>query len=383
MKDTAQSVASHEWDVFISHASEDKAAFVRPLVDGLRTRGLRVWYDEFSLKVGDSLRQSIDRGLGYSRFGVVVLSPHFFAKDWPAKELNGLATREVHGKKVILPVWYRVGFEEVRAYSPPLADRIAAKAENGLEHVIEKLLDVIQPSPIVSTDEATAIILDLKSRLASLTNDLEHAYDLTLQLLGVNIDLKGSETEGHSRRVTAFTMAIAKAMGLPREQIDVIARGAFLHDIGKMAIPDNILRKPGKLDEKERESMREHCFHGYQMLKKIPFLTEACEIIYSHQEHYDGSGYPRGLKGTDIPLGARIFSVADALDAITTNRPYRTAQPLEAAREAIRQGTGTQFDPDIVRVFMEMPNDIFDELRRQIDAQGPFSYSAGQEAPKE
>jgi putative nucleotidyltransferase with HDIG domain len=154
-------------------------------------------------------------------------------------------------------------------------------------------------------------------------SDLEKSYDITLQALGDALDLKDAETEGHSRRVTAFTIAIARAMGVPREQILIIARGAFLHDIGKMAIPDNILRKPGKLDDDERAIMREHCYHGYQMLKKIPFLTEACDIVYSHQEHFDGSGYPRGLKGTEIPLGARIFSVADTLDAIISDRPYR------------------------------------------------------------
>ena len=126
--------------------------------------------------------------------------------------------------------------------------------------------------------------------------DLERSYDITLQALGDALDLKDAETEGHSRRVTAFTIAIARAMGVPREQILVIARGAFLHDIGKMAIPDNILRKPGKLDDDERAIMREHCYHGYQMLKKIPFLAEACDIVYSHQEHFDGTGYPRGLK---------------------------------------------------------------------------------------
>src|SRR6202045_295619 len=141
--------------------------------------------------------------------------------------------------------------------------------------------------------------------------DLERSYDITLAALGDALDLKDAETEGHSRRVTAFTIAIARKMGVPREQILIIARGAFLHDIGKMAIPDNILRKPGKLDDNERTIMREHCYHGYQMLKKIPFLAEACDIVYSHQEHFNGSGYPRGLKGTEIPLGSRIFSVAD------------------------------------------------------------------------
>ena len=207
--------------------------------------------------------------------------------------------------------------------------------------------------------------------------DLERSYDITLETLGDALDLRDRETEGHSKRVTAFTMAIAKAMGVPREQIDMIARGAFLHDIGKIAIPDRILLKPGKLDEKEREIMREHCYHGYQMLKKIPFLAEACEIVYSHQEHFDGSGYPRGLKGTEIPLGARIFSVADTLDAIISDRPYRAARSLAEARKEIGDWSGRQFDPEVVEVFLKMPDDIFEYVRREINGQSyPFVYSS-------
>src|SRR6476469_3969211 len=151
--------------------------------------------------------------------------------------------------------------------------------------------------------------------------DLERSYDITLEALGGALDLKDAETEGHSRRVTAFTIAIARAMGLPKNQIDVIARGAFLHDIGKMAIPDKILTKPDKLTPDEITIMREHCYHGYQILSRIPFLAEAAEIVYSHQERFDGTGYPRGLKCGQIPLGARMFSVADTLDAITSERP--------------------------------------------------------------
>jgi putative nucleotidyltransferase with HDIG domain len=153
--------------------------------------------------------------------------------------------------------------------------------------------------------------------------ELERSYDMTLEALGDALDMKDSETEGHSRRVTAYTIVIARAMGLPPEQIPTIARGAFLHDIGKLAIPDAILCKPSKLTTEEMAIMKEHCFKGYQIVKKIPFLVEACEIVYSHQERYDGTGYPRGLKGEEIPLGARIFSVADTLDAMTVDRVYR------------------------------------------------------------
>jgi putative nucleotidyltransferase with HDIG domain len=208
--------------------------------------------------------------------------------------------------------------------------------------------------------------------------ELERSYDMTLEALGDALDMKDSETEGHSRRVTAYTIVIARAMGLPPEQIPTIARGAFLHDIGKLAIPDAILCKPSKLTTEEMAIMKEHCFKGYQIVKKIPFLVEACEIVYSHQERYDGTGYPRGLKGEEIPLGARIFSVADTLDAMTVDRVYRPAQSYEAAREEIVRWSGRQFDPDVVKAFVEIPEDIWDHLRKDIDSQiSRIAYSAG------
>lgn len=206
-------------------------------------------------------------------------------------------------------------------------------------------------------------------QLRQAMNDLERSYDITLEALGDALDLKDAETEGHSKRVTAFTIAIARAMGLSAERIRIIARGAFLHDIGKMAIPDAILRKPGALTPDETEIMREHCFRGYQMLKKIPFLAEASEIVYAHQERYDGTGYPRGLKGDEIPLGARIFSIADTLDAITSDRPYRAAQPISVARDEIVRFSGRQFDPEVVKIFLQMPDSIWEDLRKEINSQ--------------
>ena len=199
--------------------------------------------------------------------------------------------------------------------------------------------------------------------------DLERSYDITLEALGDALDLKDAETEGHSKRVTAFTIAIARALGLPGDKIRVIARGAFLHDIGKMAIPDAILRKPGALNPEEVAIMREHCYRGYQMLRKIPFLSEAAEIVYSHQEMWDGSGYPRGLKGDQIPLGARLFAIADTLDAITSDRPYRAAQTFGAARTEIMKWGGRQFDPNAVKIFASMPESIWQDLRKEINSQ--------------
>ncbi len=214
-----------------------------------------------------------------------------------------------------------------------------------------------------------ALVLKKTDDLRKAMANLERSYDITLEALGDALDLKDAETEGHSKRVTAFTIAIARAMGLPKEKISVIARGAFLHDIGKMAIPDSILRKPGALDPDEIDVMREHCYRGYQLVKNIPFLKEAAEIVYSHQERFDGTGYPRGLKAEEIPLGARIFAVADTLDAITSDRPYRPAQSLGAAKEEIARWSGRQFDPEIVHIFLSMPDNIWADLRKEIEAQ--------------
>jgi putative nucleotidyltransferase with HDIG domain len=201
--------------------------------------------------------------------------------------------------------------------------------------------------------------------------DLERSYDITLEALGDALDLKDSETEGHSKRVTAFTIALARAMGVSSEAIKVIARGAFLHDIGKMAIPDAILRKPGKLTPSEQSLMREHCERGYNILHKIPFLAEAAEIVYCHQEHFDGSGYPRGIQGNAIPIGARIFSVADTLDAMTSKRPYRDAKSFDVARLEILRCSGSQFDPAVVEVFLKIPNELWVELRNEITGKIP------------
>ncbi len=195
--------------------------------------------------------------------------------------------------------------------------------------------------------------------------DLERSYDITLEAMGAALDLRDEETEGHSRRVTAYTVALARAMGISSHELRVIARGAFLHDIGKIAIPDRILLKPGRLDPEEMAIMREHCLRGYEMVHKIPFLREAAEIVYAHQEHFDGNGYPRRLRGGQIPLGARIFAIADTLDAMTSDRPYRKATTFPVAQQEISHCSGTQFDPAIVEVFLRMPPQEWMSLRTQ------------------
>jgi putative nucleotidyltransferase with HDIG domain len=211
---------------------------------------------------------------------------------------------------------------------------------------------------------------DKTAQLQSAIVQLEQSYDDTLEALGSALDLKDAETEGHCQRVTAFTISIAKTMPVPNVYLPILARAAFLHDIGKMAIPDSILRKPGPLDDDEKQIMRTHCEIGYNVLTRIPFLRDAAEIVLAHQEFFDGSGYPRGLRGEQIPLGARIFSIADALDAMISDRPYRKALPMSHACGEIRRCAGTQFDPKIVDVFLSIPEQHWLELRENLGS--PF-----------
>ena len=211
-------------------------------------------------------------------------------------------------------------------------------------------------------------LVDIRTReLKTALANLEKSYNITLEAFGDTLELKDAETLGHTRRVTAYAIAIASKIGLKKDEIDTIARGAFLHDIGKLAIPDYILKKPGKLTEEETAIMREHAYSGYKILSKIPYLASASEIVYAHQECYDGSGYPRQLKGNEIPLGARIFSIADTLDAMTSDRVYRPAQSYEAAQKEILRCSGTQFDPAIVEVFLEIPTSFWVDLRKNVN----------------
>ena len=217
------------------------------------------------------------------------------------------------------------------------------------------------------------LVAERTAQLSLAMRDLENSYDYTLEAFSGALDLKDAETGGHCERVTAFTLAIAQAMGVGSVALRQITRGAFLHDIGKMGIPDSILRKPGPLTEEERQVMRHHCEIGYAVLEKIPFLREAAQIVLTHQERFDGTGYPQGLKGEQIPLGSRIFAVADALDAMTSDRPYRKAMPHQAAVEEIQRGAGTQFDPAVVSVFLSIPETTWAELRETI--RDPFRFA--------
>ncbi len=218
------------------------------------------------------------------------------------------------------------------------------------------------------------LVEERTAQLQGALQQLEASYDDTLEALGGALDLKDAETEGHCKRVTAITLAIANALEVEASQLPEIARGAFLHDIGKMAIPDHILRKPGPLTKEEQTVMRTHCEIGYEMLNRVPFLRDVAKIVLAHQEHFDGSGYPRGLKGEEIPLGARLFAVADTLDAMTSDRPYRRALSLAQAKAEIQRCSGTQFDPRVVKAFLSLPDSTWVDLRANVIGSFRLAY---------
>ncbi len=186
--------------------------------------------------------------------------------------------------------------------------------------------------------------------------DLELANENTLFVLASALDVREESTGSHSRRVAAYAVRLAKEMGIDDpDDLDVIWKGALLHDLGKIGIPDSILLKPGPLTEEEWHVMRRHTEVGFEMLSDVQFLQEPAEIVLYHHEWFDGRGYPRGLKGSEIPVGARLFAVIDVFDAVTTARPYRTPESHGGARAILRQKVGTHFDPEVVKCFERVP----------------------------
>jgi putative nucleotidyltransferase with HDIG domain len=184
--------------------------------------------------------------------------------------------------------------------------------------------------------------------------NLSQAYDSTLEGWAHALELRDQETEGHARKVVQKTIELARKMGMSENELEHVRRGALLHDIGKMGIPDSVLLKPGTLNEREWEIMRRHPEYAYNLMQPIEYLHPALDIPYCHHEKWDGSGYTRQLKGEDIPLVARIFAIVDVWDALLSDRPYRKAWGKKQAFDYIREQAGKHFDPDVVKVFLEM-----------------------------
>jgi putative nucleotidyltransferase with HDIG domain len=195
-------------------------------------------------------------------------------------------------------------------------------------------------------------------------NSLEAAYRSTLQALTAALETRDSETHGHSERVVSYSLRLGREYGLSSEEMKSLEFGSLLHDIGKIGVPDSILRKPAKLTEEEWVRMREHPLHGQQILRGIEFLQGAARVVAQHHEKWDGTGYPLGLRKEDIDICARIFSVADAFDAITSDRVYRRGKPYEAAAQELDDWAGRQFDPKVVEAFHRVPKEDWEELHR-------------------
>ncbi len=196
------------------------------------------------------------------------------------------------------------------------------------------------------------------------SQELARSYRSTVRALANAVEQRDADTAKHAERAAAYGIEIAQALGVPGPNDPALEFGFLLHDIGKMAIPDAILNKPGTLTDEERALMRRHPEIGAEIVGEVEFLTPAAELIRSSHERWDGSGYPAGLAGEEIPLPARIFAVADVLDALSTDRPYRPASELREVREMINRGAGTHFDPAVVRAFNAIEDAVFDRIRQ-------------------
>ncbi|MHC5538326.1 HD-GYP domain-containing protein, partial [Singulisphaera rosea] len=212
-----------------------------------------------------------------------------------------------------------------------------------------EFLETLANQAAIAVDNAT-----LFDDLQRANSELTTAYDATIEGWSRALDLRDKETEGHTQRVTEMSLRLARAMGVRGHQLVQIRRGALLHDIGKMGIPDSILLKRGPLDDEELQIMRQHPVYAYEWLSPIPFLLPALEIPYAHHEKWDGTGYPLGLKDEQIPLAARIFAAVDIWDALCSERPYRNAWPEAKVREHIRSLSGNHLDPKVVEVFLQV-----------------------------
>ncbi|PYM19100.1 MAG: two-component system response regulator [Candidatus Rokuibacteriota bacterium] len=201
--------------------------------------------------------------------------------------------------------------------------------------------------------------------LAAAYRELESTYRATLEALGSALDTRDVGTESHSRRVHGYALATAREYGMPETELSDLAHGVLLHDIGKIGIPDAILLKPGPLTPDEWKTMRTHPDIGKRLIEKIPFLRGAIPIVYSHHEKWDGTGYPHGLQAEQIPVGARIFSVVDAFDAMTFDRPYSQAIAFDAAKAELKRCAGAHFDPEVVEAFLRVPESLLEEIRRR------------------
>ena len=239
-------------------------------------------------------------------------------------------------------------------------DRALKKKRLGIE--VEAYRERLDEMVTERTEQLRTVVTSLQQTY----DEIQETYDETLKALGAALALRDNETRNHTERVAHYCLEIAKAANCTPEEVIQILRGSYLHDIGKIGIPDGILLKPGKLTPEEVVVMRTHSRIGYEQVSHIPFLAPAAEIVLAHHERFDGTGYPRGLKGNDIPLGARIVAVANAFDVMVNDQAYRRALPWSVAYDEIRRESGQQFDPKVVQAFFTIPPGVWEEIRRKL-----------------
>jgi response regulator RpfG family c-di-GMP phosphodiesterase len=209
------------------------------------------------------------------------------------------------------------------------------------------------------------LVAERTTELDKALEEVENSYQITLKALVQALEMRDFETHGHAERVVTFSLRLGHELGLNKKELRDLELGALLHDIGKIGVPDTILRKPSKLDENEWIKMRLHPIHGQKLLRNIPFLDSASQVVLQHHEKWDGTGYPYGLRGEDINLGARIFAVVDAFDAIISDRVYRKGSSYQQALSEIKKCSGTQFDPMIVEAFEGISQEDWNTLHHR------------------
>lgn len=318
--------------------------------------------DAIAILLYDSQLRALAPTMGYGFATELRLRARIELGDGPAGEA-GLDRRSVYLPDLRGGDGWGAGIEPAHQsdYTSYMAVPMVAKGQ------LQGVIELYSKRPMETTPEwlefletyadSGAIAVENSQLFRSLERsnlELQRAYDRTIEGWASALDLKDEETAGHSKRVTEMTVRLARRLGVTPDEVVHLQRGALLHDIGKMGIPDSILLKRGPLTDEEFAIMRTHPELAFQLLSPIEFLRPALDIPYSHHEWWDGSGYPRGLKGDQIPLAARIFAVVDVFDALTSERPYREAWPTDRALQLIRDGSGTHFDPDVVAAFFEM-----------------------------
>jgi putative two-component system response regulator len=341
---------------------DDQPANLRLLEDMLKVSGYKI--------------RSFPRG----RLALAAASlnpPDLFLLDINMPEMNGYevcarlkSDPELSAVPVIFLSALNANEDKIKAFQTGGADYITKPFQ--MDEVQARIqthlrLHELQQTLRRQNDRLEELVNQRTKQLQVAVRRIRLMYDQTLRALGGALDLRDNETAGHSQRVTRYSLEIGQAMNCNEEELGEIALGASLHDIGKIGIPDAILLKPGKLDSEETEIMRRHVNISYDLVSQHQFLSHSAQIVLTHHEFYDGSGYPQGLIGTQIPVGARIFAVADTLDAMTSDRPYRAALPFRIAREEIRRCSGSQFDPEVVQAFLGVPEEVWSRIRAESD----------------